>query len=372
MSSRTFWSVLPALALLFATSAQAQIKIGVAGPFTGDDVAFGAQFKNGAAEAVEDINRMGGIQNQRLILELGDDASDEKRGVEVAKRFAAARVSFVVGHFNSGVTLPASKVYLEHNILEITPAATNVEITERGLWNMFRTCGRDDQQGAAAASYLARFYKDKKIAIVHDNTPYGQGLAEETKKALIRRGIHEVLFDGVTKGQEDFSALIAKIRVARVDLLYWGGLHTESGRLAQQMHAAGLEVVMMGGDGLTTQEFANIGGPAVEGTLMTFSPDPRKRPEAKALVEKFRAKRFEPEAYTLYSYAAVQVIKQAAEASKSIEPKTVAEQMLTGMRFRTVIGDLSFDKKGDITRFDWVMYIWKKQASGKITYQEIQ
>ena len=127
----------------------------------------------------------------------------------------------------------------------------------------------------------------------------------------------------------------------------------------------------MGGDGITSDEFASVGGPGVEGTLMTFAPDPRKRAEAKAVVEKFRAKKFEPEAYTLYSYAAVEVMKQAAEAAKSLDPKKVAAQISSGKKFKTVIGELAYDKKGDITRPDYVMYVWKKDARGKITYVEI-
>jgi branched-chain amino acid transport system substrate-binding protein len=128
----------------------------------------------------------------------------------------------------------------------------------------------------------------------------------------------------------------------------------------------------MGGDGITSDEFAAVGGPAVEGTLMTYGPDPRKRPQAKAVVEKFRKKKFEPEAYTLYSYAGVQIIKQAAEAAKSTDPKKVAAKMHSGMKFKTVIGDISYDKKGDVTRLDYVMYIWKKGPDGKITYSEMQ
>jgi branched-chain amino acid transport system substrate-binding protein len=127
---------------------------------------------------------------------------------------------------------------------------------------------------------------------------------------------------------------------------------------------------LMGGDGITSDEFATVGGPGVAGTLMTYGPDPRNRPEAKDVVAKFRAKGFEPEAYTLYSYAGVQIIKQAAEAAKSLDPKKVAEAMHSGMHFKTVIGDISYDKKGDITRLDYVIYVWKKDASGKITYVE--
>ena len=358
-------------AIAFAGTAQAQIKMGVAGPLTGPNAAFGAQLKNGTDQAVEDINAAGGIMGQKITVSYGDDVSDPKQGVSVANKFSGDGVKFIVGHFNSGVTMPASEVYAENGILMISPSATNPKITERKLWNTFRTCGRDDQQGAVASAWILKSMKGKKIAIVHDKTTYGQGLADETKKGLNKGGMKEVLYEGVNLGEKDFSALVSKIKAAGADLVYWGGLHTEGGLIVRQMRDQGVRAPLMGGDGITSDEFAQVGGPGVEGTLMTFSPDPRKRPEAKAIVEKFRAKKFEPEAYTLYSYAAVEVIKQAAESAKSLDPKKVAAQMKSGQKFKTVIGELTYDKKGDLTRLDYVMYVWKKGADGKITYQEL-
>src|ERR1041385_3185230 len=358
-------------AIVFAGTAQAQIKMGVAGPLTGPNAAFGAQLKNGTDQAVADINAAGGIMGQKIAVSYGDDVSDPKQGVSVANKFAGDGIKFVIGHFNSGVTMPASEAYQESGILEITPSATNPKITERGLWNIFRTCGRDDQQGAVASAWIIKNMKGKKVAIVHDKTTYGQGLADETKKGLNKGGSKEVMYEGVNLGEKDFSALVSKIKASGADLVYWGGLHTEGGLIVRQMRDQGVKAVLMGGDGITTDEFATVGGPGVEGTLMTFPPDPRKRAEAKTIVEKFRANKFEPEAYTLYSYAAVEIIKQAAESAKSLDPKTVAEKMHSGMKFKTVIGDIAYDKKGDITRPDYVMYVWKKNSSGKITYTEL-
>jgi branched-chain amino acid transport system substrate-binding protein len=188
---------------------------------------------------------------------------------------------------------------------------------------------------------------------------------------MTKGGLKEVLYEGVNIGEKDFSALVSKLKAANADLVYWGGLHTEGGLIVRQMRDQGLKTVMMSGDGITSDEFATVGGPGVEGTLMTFAPDPRKRAEAKAIVEKFRANKFEPEAYTLYSYASVEIIKQAAEQAKSLDPKKVADVIKSGKKFKTVIGELAYDKKGDITRPDYVMYVWKKDASGKITYVEI-
>src|SRR5256714_1406236 len=358
-------------AFAFAGTAQAQIKMGVAGPLTGPNAAFGAQLKNGTDQAVADINAAGGIMGQKITVGYGDDVSDPKQGVSIANKFAGDGIKFVVGHFNSGVTMPASEVYQESGILEITPSATNPKITERGLWNIFRTCGRDDQQGAVASAWILKNMKGKKVAIVHDKTTYGQGLADETKKGLNKGGMKEVLYEGINLGEKDFSALVSKIKASGADLVYWGGLHTEGGLIVRQMRDQGVKAPLMGGDGITSDEFSAIGGPGVEGTLMTFGPDPRNRPEAKAVLDKFRAKKFEPESYTLYSYAAVQIIKQAAEAAKSLDPKKVADQIKAGQKFKTVIGDVSYDKKGDFTRVDYVMYLWKKDASGKITYTEL-
>ncbi|HET9618925.1 MAG TPA: branched-chain amino acid ABC transporter substrate-binding protein [Pseudolabrys sp.] len=357
-------------AIAAAGAANAQVKFGVQGPITGPNAAFGAQLKNGAQQAVDDINAAGGINGQKLTVQFGDDVSDPKQGVSVANKFSADGVKFVVGAFNSGVTMPSSEVYQENGIVQVTPASTNPQITERKMWNIFRTCGRDDQQGAVAGAYILKQFKGKKVAVVHDKTTYGKGLADETIKAMGKGGMKPVLYEGINVGEKDFSALVSKIKQSGADLVYWGGLHTEGGLIVRQMRDQGVKAPMMGADGITTDEFAQVGGPGVEGTLMTFPPDPRNNPNAKAVVEKFRANKFEPEAYTLYSYAAVQVMADAAKLAKSNDPKKVAEKMHSGAHFKTVIGDLSYDKKGDITRLDYVMYIWKKQPDGKITYVE--
>jgi len=358
------------IAVAMAGTAVAQVKIAVGGPITGPSAATGAQMKNGVDQAAADINAAGGILGQKIVVSYGDDVSDPKQGVSVANKFAADGVKFVIGHYNSGVTIPSSEVYQENGILQITPASTNPTVTERKMWNIFRVCGRDDQQGQVAGEYIVKHFKGKKIAVVHDKTTYGKGLADETRKAMSKGGMKEVLYEGVNTGEKDYSALVSKIKQSGADLIYWGGLYTEGGLIVRQMRDQGVKAPLMGGDGITSDEFASVGGPGVEGTLMTYGPDPRNKPNAKKVVEEFRAKKFEPEAYTLYSYAGVQIIKQAAEAAKSLDPKKVAEKMHSGMQFKTVLGDISYDKKGDITKLDYVMYIWKKDASGKITYVE--
>jgi branched-chain amino acid transport system substrate-binding protein len=277
-------------------------------------------------------------------------------------------VKCVVGHFYSGVSIPSSQVYEEAGIVQVSPASTNPQYTERGMWNTFRTCGRDDQQGLVAGSYLADKFKDKKVAVVHDKTPYGKGLADETKKTMNSKGLKEVVYEGVNPGEKDYSALVSKLKQAGVDVVYFGGLHTEAGLIIRQMRDQGLAAPLMSGDGIVSAEFVSIAGPGADGTLMTFSPDPRKNPNAKDVVAKFKAKNFEPEAYTLYSYAAAQILAEAAKQAGSTDGKKMSDVMKAGKPFKTVIGDISFDKKGDITRPDYIMYVWKKGADGKIDY----
>ncbi|MGN6583992.1 MAG: branched-chain amino acid ABC transporter substrate-binding protein [Rhizobiaceae bacterium] len=363
-----------AVAALFALNgaARADVLIGVGGPITGANAAFGAQLQKGAEMAAKDINAAGGMNGEKVKLEIGDDAADPKQGISVANKFVADGVKFVDGHFNSGVSIPTSNVYAENGILQISPASTNPQYTERGLWNTFRTCGRDDQQGAVAGAYIADHFKDAKVAIIDDKTPYGQGLANETRKALNKAGLKEVLDEGINVGDKDFSALISRMKKAGVNFVYYGGLHTEAGLMMRQMADQGLKAQFMSGDGIVSDELASIAGDAVNGTLMTFAPDPRKNPASKELVERFRKEGFEPEAYTLYSYAAIQVMAEAANKAKSLDPQTVAKEIKSSGPWKTAIGELSFNEKGDITRPDYVMYKWGKGSDGKYTYTEVQ
>jgi len=358
-------------AALAGGSAQADMKLGVTGPITGANASFGAQLTRGVHQAADDFNAKGGILGQKITVTEGDDASDPKQGISVANKFVGDGVRFVVGPFNSGVTIPASEVYADNGVLMITPSATNPKVTDRGLWNVFRTCGRDDQQGRVWADLALTKLKDAKIAIVHDKTPYGQGLAEAARKDMNAGGKKEVLFEGINPGEKDYSAIVSKIKESGAEYLMWGGLHTEAGLLVRQMRDQGMKTVMISGDGITDEEFASIGGPGVEGTLMTFGPDPRNNPAAKDVVAAIRAKGFEPEGYTLYSYAAVQIMQQAAEKAKALEPRKLAEAMHSGMTFHTVIGEIAYDKKGDRTSVDYVWYVWKKDPDGKITYKQM-
>ncbi len=364
-------------ALALASNASAQVKLGIAGPITGGSAAFGAQLKMGAEQAVADINAAGGVLGQKISVEVGDDASDPKQGVSVANKFVGDGVTWVVGHFNSSISIPTSAVYMENGILQITPASTNPGLTNpdpktgESKWNVFRTCGRDDQQGAVAGEYIARNFAGRKIAFVHDKKAYGKGLVDETKKAMNAAGLQEALYETINPGEKDYSAVVSKLKAAGVDLVYYGGEQTEAGLLVRQMRDQGMQTILMGGDGIASEEYAQIAGDGAIGTLMTFPPDPRMNPAAAAVVKEFEAKKFNPETYTLYAYAAVQVMKQAAEAAKSLDTQAMAKVMHSGMAFHTVVGDISYDKKGDVTRADYVVYRWVKGADGKITYKQL-
>lgn len=349
------------LALFGVASAQ-DLTVGVAGPMTGGEASFGRQMKNGAEQAVADLNASGGVLGKKLKLEVGDDACDPKQARSVAEKLAGLKVPFVAGHYCSSSSIPASEAYAEGGVLQITPASTNPQFTERGLWNTFRVCGRDDQQGAVAGAYIAKNYKGKNIAIVHDKTTYGKGLADETQKAVNKAGVKEKLYESVNKGDKDFTALVSKLKLNNVDIVFYGGYHQEAGLIVRQMRDQGLKTVLMAGDALADKEFASITGPAGEGVLFTFGPDPRKKATAAAIVAKFKAKNIDPEGYTLYSYAAFQVWAAAVKKAGTVDPKKVAEVIRAG-KWDTVLGPIAYDKKGDITVIDYVVYKWDKSGN---------
>jgi branched-chain amino acid transport system substrate-binding protein len=217
------------------------------------------------------------------VLNVGDDACDPKQAVSVANSFAAKKVVFVAGHFCSSSSIPASKVYTDEGILQITPASTNPKFTDEGSWNTFRTCGRDDQQGKVAGAYMAKEFKGRKIAILHDNTAYGKGLADETRKNLNANGVQEALYEAYVPGEKDYSALVSRLKGAGIDVIYIGGYHTETGLIMRQAKEQGMNVTVVGGDALVTNEFWQITGAAGEGAMMTFPTDPRKRATAAAV-----------------------------------------------------------------------------------------
>jgi len=356
-------AILAATLSLGIGGAHAQdIPIAVVGPVTGSNPALGEQMMRGAKMAVADINARGGILGKKLNLIVADDACDPKQAVAAANEVVGKKVVFVAGHYCSSSSIPASAVYNEAGILQMTPASTNPALTDdaakKGWDNVFRSCGRDDVQGGVAGKYLADHFKGKNVAIVHDKTAYGKGVADETKKAMNAAGLKEVMYEAITQGDKDFSALISKMKQSNIDAIYYGGYQTEAGLIVRQARDQGLKAQFIGADALMTEEFWKITGPAGEGTLMTFPPDPRNVPSAKAVVDKFMAEGYNPEGYTLYTYAAIQAFGAAADKAKSLKVDDLSKA-LKSMTLETVVGPLSWDKKGDVTEPKYVFYVWK-------------
>ncbi len=359
MTKKMLTGVAVGALMAFSAPAYAEITIAVAGPMTGQYASFGEQMKNGAEMAVKDINAAGGVNGEMLELSIGDDACDPRQAVNVANQFAGDGVVFVAGHFCSGSSIPASAVYAEEQIVQISPASTNPAFTDdRPGEGIFRVCGRDDQQGETAGAYLAENYGDKNIAILHDRSAYGQGLAEETRRVLNEAGVEETMFEAFTAGERDYSALVSKLNSENIDAVYIGGYHTEAGLILRQMREQGLQAQLISGDALVTDEFWSITGDIGNGVLMTFSPDPRANPNAQEVVAAFEAQGVNPEGYTLYTYAAIQAWAKAANEAGSTDFAPVVENLDT-MTFETVIGDLEFDDKGDVTLPGYVFYEWQ-------------
>jgi branched-chain amino acid transport system substrate-binding protein len=312
--------------------------------------------------AVADINAKGGVLGKKLDLIEQDDACDPKQAVAAANDVVGKKVVFVAGHYCSSSSIPASAVYNEAGVLQMTPASTNPALTDdaakKGWNNVFRSCGRDDVQGGVAGKYLADHFKGKKVAIVHDKTAYGKGIADETMKAMNTAGLKETMYEAITQGDKDFTALISKMKQANIDVIYFGGYQTEGGLIVRQARDQGFKAQFIGADALVTEEFWKITGAAGDGTLMTFPPDPRNVPAAKAVVDKFKAAGYDPEGYTLYTYAAIQAFAAAADRAKSLKVDDLSKA-LKSITVNTVIGPLSWDKKGDVTNPKYVFYIWK-------------
>ncbi|MGQ0584571.1 MAG: branched-chain amino acid ABC transporter substrate-binding protein [Reyranella sp.] len=363
---KTYGMLAVAAIALMATPALAQIKIGTAGPMTGSNAAFGEQLKRGAEMAVQDINAAGGVNGQKLQLIIGDDACDPKQATAVANKMVSDKVAFVAGHFCSGSSIPASDIYKEGKILQITPASTNPRLTDdaatKGNTTVFRTCGRDDVQGATVGAYINKFHKGAKVAILQDKSPYGKGVADETKKALNKFGIRETMYEAYNDTDKDFSALINKMKQAKIDIIVLGGYHTAGALIIKQAREQGLAAQMMGFDSLETAEFAQLGGAATNGVLMSFPPKAEDDPKNAALVKKFLDAKYTPEGYTLFSYAAVKVWADAANKAKSIDAAAVAAA-LRGGKYDSAVGALEFDAKGDIKNAVYDIYVWKDGKS---------
>ena len=363
------FSVLIALAaavILGSAAYAATLKIGVAGPLTGAQAAFGEMLRNGATLAVEEWNARGGVsvggKKMKVDILWGDDRHDPKDGVSIAHQFVDAGAAGIVGHFNSSVSIPASTVYAEAGVVQITPASTNPRLTEQGFSTVFRVCGRDDQQGEVAANYIVDTLKLKRIAILHDKTTYGQGLADETRRFLEKRGVMPVFYSGVVQGGKDYTPVLTAAKEAKPELVYFGGIHPEAILLVKQMRERlGMKALFMSGDGIVTDEYYKSAGKSAEGTYITFMPAHTKLAAAQNVIKKHR-KRFGKEvgAYTIYSYVAANLILNSIQATGSTKGARLAAH-LRSKAWNTPLGKLQFNKKGDVLENPYVL--WQVKGS---------
>ena len=334
--------------LLVAPAKADDIAIAVAGPMTGSLAAIGDQMKRGAEAAAAAINEAGGVSGRNIKVLIEDDVCDPKQAVAVANLVVGQQIKFVDGHACSGSSIPASDVYADNKVLMMSPASTNPTLTEKGYPTIMRVFPRDDAQGAFVAPWIAKNFKDKKIAILHDKGAYGKGLATVVKQTLNSLGVQEVLFEGINPGEKDYSAIVSKLKAAGVEFLYYGGYHTEAGLMLRQAADQGYKFQLMSADALATAEFWQIAGPAGEGTLFTFAADPRRAPTAAKAMEQFKAQNYNPEGFTLFSYGVIQAIAEGIKRAGSDDPVKVAKALENGQPIDTVFGPVSFDAKGDV------------------------
>jgi len=334
------------------------IKVGIAGPKTGPVAEYGAMQFRGALMAIDQINAKGGVDGKKLEAVQYDDACDPKQAVAVANKVVNDGVKFVVGHLCSSSTQPASDIYEDEGVLMITPAATSPDITSRGYKLVFRTIGLDSAQGPAAGNFIADHVKPKIVAVIHDKQQYGEGIATAVKQTLEGKGVKVAVFEGINAGDKDFSSLIAKLKQANVDFVYYGGYHPELGQILRQSKEKGLNAKFMGPEGVGNDSISQIAGEASEGLLVTLPKSFDQDPANQALTQAFKDKKEDPSGpFVFPSYTAVQIIADGIKAAKSDDSEKVAEAIHAGT-FKTPMGDLSYDDKGDLKNFQFVVYEW--------------
>jgi len=348
-------------------AAQAEIKVGIAGPLSGSALNAGEQQEIGAQKAFNHLNNKGGLLGEKIVVISVDDACEPQQAKAVARQLVSEGVIFVVGHFCSGCSIPASKIYEKAGIIMISPGSTNPKFTDEGGPNVFRTIGRDDQQGTIAGDYLADNHSKNNIAIIHDGQAYGLGLAEFTKRQLNKRGVTEVMFDDYKPDQKDYRSIVDKLINKKIDILYAGGYLTDIGIILRQAKKVLPNLRLFSGDTLMNVQFLVIAGDAGEGTYFTFGPDMRLKPEAEDVVVAIRDEDgYEPEGYTLNSYGAVQAWAQAVTLAGSLKPGAVINALKTGS-FDTVLGKIGFDEKGDVTGIStFVWYVFDKEGYSRV------
>ncbi len=334
------------------------IKIGIAGPMTGDQSRFGMDFRNGVSLAVDDWNAKGGLLGKKIEVIIEDDQHDPKQAVSVANKIVNAGAAGIIGHFNSSCSIPASDIYNRAGIPMISPGSTNPQLTEKGYRGVFRVCGRDDQQGKVGADFVISQLKLKKAAVIHDKTTYGQGLADEFKKALGDK-VEVVYYGGIVQGDKDFKSVLTSIREKGPELIFFGGIYTEMGLLVRQAKELGIKAPFMSGDGSYAEEFVKIAGAqAAEGTYLTFTPDPNNIPHAKDFIARYTAKYGKEGSYSIYAYDAAMIMLTAMKEANTSDSKAVIEKLHTA-EFDGAMGKIKFNDKGDVTAPPYVVWVTK-------------
>lgn len=328
---------------------KAAIKIGFIGPLSGDNANAASDMLNAARLAVDEINAGGGVLGRPLEIVSADDACDPQTGTAAAQKLVVSGIVGVAGAYCSAAAIPETVVFHPKGIPFISAAATNPALTERGLDTVFRTVGRDDQQGPFAARFLAGPAGAKKLAILHNNTVYAKGLAEETRAANheFRLGMEVVFFDAITPGERDYSSALTKIKASGADTLYFTGYLAEAGLIVRQAKDLRLPVRLTGGDATQDPAVIKTAGAAAEGFISTTSPLPAFLPDAEGFTKTF-TERFgvAPGPYSVYEYDAIGVLADAITRANSTDPKQVTRALRT-TQWKGLTGDIAFDGKGD-------------------------
>jgi branched-chain amino acid transport system substrate-binding protein len=346
------------------------IKIGHVAPLTGGIAHLGKDNENGARLAVDEINAASGLEvggkKYKLELLAEDDKADPKEGTLAAQKLVDAGVVAVVGHLNSGTSIPASKIYADANVVQVSPSATNPKLTEQGFKTTFRVVANDNQQGAVLANYAATEMKAKTIAIIDDRTAYGQGLADVVEKVAKEKGLKVVAREFATDKTTDFNAILTKIRAAKPDVVMYGGMDATAGPLAKQMKQLGIKSKLLAGDGVCSPEFIKLAGDAAD--ILTCSMA-GEAVEKLAKGEEFKAKykaKFgtDVQIYSPYSYDAVYVIAEAIKRAGKVDKAAIVAAM-PATNYTGVTGQIQFDEKGDIKNGAISMF---RVKDGKLEY----
>ncbi|ACD17537.1 branched-chain amino acid ABC transporter substrate-binding protein [Paraburkholderia phytofirmans] len=339
------------------------VKIGHAAPLTGPIAHLGKDNENGARLAIDEINTQGlTIDGHKIQLELDaqDDAADPKTGTAVAEKFVDDHVVAVVGHLNSGVSIPASKIYSDAGILEISPSSTNPGYTQQGFKTTYRVVATDAQQGPALANYATKVLNAKRIAIVDDSSVYGKGLADEFAKTVQASGAKIVARESTNDRATEFQAVLRKIKRVQPDVIMFGGMDATGGPFTKQAAALGIRAKILGGDGVCTDKVGELAGTAVQNLVCSEAGLALSKMDKGADFEKKYVDRFHTpvQIYAPFTYDAVYVIVDAMKRANSIEaPKVLAAMPSTD--YNGVIGHIAFDDKGDLKEGAITLYDFK-------------